>query len=80
MSDPNPLEALIGISQDFPKHSASIARKVASDDSIEREVGILQRQVNNLKNSVWVNGRVLSEKDMNAFRQVGRPVRWLSID
>ena len=80
MSDPNPLEALIGISQDFPKHSAIIARKVASDDSIEREVGILQRQVNNLKNSVWVNGRVLSEKDMNAFRQVGRPVRWLSID
>jgi len=79
MSDPNPLEALIGISQDFPKHSASIARKVAADDSIEREIGIMQRQVNNLKNSVWVNGRVLSEKDMNAFRYEALLLGYISV-
>jgi len=69
MSDPNPLSALIGISQDFPKHSASIARKVKSDEWIEREVAINQAKAD-VKSAFWVNGRIVTDKELDAFRRV----------
>lgn len=67
MSDPDPLSALIGISQDFPKHSASIARNVKVDERIEREVSINQDKTD-VKSAFWVNGRIITDKELDAFR------------
>jgi UDP-glucose:glycoprotein glucosyltransferase len=71
MSDPDPLSALIGISQDFPKHSAAIARRVKADEWLERDVANVQAKAD-VKSAFWVNGRIVADKELDAFRWVRR--------
>lgn len=67
MSQTNPLTALKQISQDFPKYSASVARQWGdAPQALIREVSDNKRKAE-LRNNVWVNGRLVSDKEMDAF-------------
>lgn len=66
MSDDAPLDALIHISQDFPKLVAGLARKAPLNESLEDDILRNQRSMR-LGNMVWVNGRFIGPLDANAF-------------
>ncbi|KAG8741941.1 hypothetical protein FRC10_002252 [Ceratobasidium sp. 414] len=71
-----PLKALTHLSQNFPKHAVSLARRWdanrteelgAKYESIEGEVQANMHAVAGAGNMAWLNGVQLSENDMNPF-------------
>jgi UDP-glucose:glycoprotein glucosyltransferase len=66
MASSNPLDALISLSQDFPKYSAAIARKVAIPDNISQKVEKLAIR-GAVEAAVFINGKVISTDSLNAF-------------
>lgn len=66
-SSSDPLEALVHLSQDFPRYSAALARRVDHNEDLLREVEINQMSAR-LGDSVWINGRNLKSTEMNAFK------------
>lgn len=66
IADDAPLDALIHISQDFPKLVAGLARKASLNESLENDVIRNQRSMR-LGNLVWVNGRYIGPLDANAL-------------
>ncbi|KAG9088588.1 hypothetical protein FS749_002047, partial [Ceratobasidium sp. UAMH 11750] len=71
-----PLKALTHLSQNFPKHAVSLARRWdanrtedlgAKYESIEGEVHANMHMVAGAGNMAWLNGVQLSENDMNPF-------------
>ncbi|WVQ70245.1 uncharacterized protein L199_008471 [Kwoniella botswanensis] len=55
-SSPNPLEALRELSQDFPKYSASLARKVQVPDEIRDKAKALLRR-GEATEAIYINGK-----------------------
>lgn len=66
MKDDEPLDALIHISQDFPKLVTGLARKIPTDESLTRDV-VINQQSMRMGNMVWVNGRFIGPLDANAI-------------
>ncbi|KAJ1311851.1 hypothetical protein OPQ81_010312 [Rhizoctonia solani] len=76
MSSEDPLKALSHLSQNFPKHAVSVARRwdpgrteelKAKHESVEAEVQANMHMVAGAGNMVWLNGVALPESDMNPF-------------
>jgi UDP-glucose:glycoprotein glucosyltransferase len=66
MSSQNPLEALVQLSQDFPKYSAAIARKVDVPQNIRARIGrMLDRGFT--QNAIYINGKAYLDDELNAF-------------
>lgn len=66
-SSPDPLSALVHLSQDFPRYSAALARRTPFNQDAILEVQTNQMNAR-LGDSVWINGRNLKSTDMDAFR------------
>lgn len=66
MASSDPLDALIALSQDFPKYSAAIARKVAIPENIQQKVAKSSMR-GSAESAIFVNGKVMSSEGLNAF-------------
>lgn len=66
MASSNPLEALIELSQDFPKYSAALARKVQIPDNIQEKATKISMR-GQAESTVIVNGKAVGGDDRNAF-------------
>lgn len=65
MGSSDPLDALLHVSQDFPKYSAAIARRVEVPEPIQRKMdGVIRRGLS--EPAMYINGKPVSE-DINAF-------------
>ncbi|QRW18757.1 glycosyltransferase family 24 protein [Rhizoctonia solani] len=76
MSSEDPLKALSHLSQNFPKHVVSVARRwdpartedlKAKHESVEAEVQANMHMVSGAGNMFWLNGVALPEADINPF-------------
>ncbi|CAE6344291.1 unnamed protein product [Rhizoctonia solani] len=76
MSSEDPLKALLHLSQNFPKHAVSVARRwdpgrteelKAKYESVEAEVQANMHMVSGAGNMIWLNGVALPEADINPF-------------
>lgn len=66
MSAPQPLDALRELSQDFPKYSAALSRRVAIPDEIARKADLLARRGAEPA-TMFINGRSYSHPELNAY-------------
>ncbi|KAI0042052.1 glycosyltransferase family 24 protein [Auriscalpium vulgare] len=62
-----PLATLKQLVQDFPKYAASLARRVVVDGAITEEIAQNAFKIQPGAISVWLNGAVVSDGDMNPF-------------
>ncbi|KAF8595370.1 hypothetical protein BDV93DRAFT_575405 [Ceratobasidium sp. AG-I] len=72
----DPLKALSHLSQNFPKHAVSLARRWDSNrteelstryENIEQEVMTNMHMLSGAGNMAWINGVQLTDNDMNPF-------------
>jgi UDP-glucose:glycoprotein glucosyltransferase len=66
MSSSQPLEALKELSQDFPKYSAALSRRVAIPDTIARKAELMARRGADPL-AIYINGRSYSHPELNAY-------------
>lgn len=66
MSSEDRLAALQHLSQDFPKYSAALARKVEVSPAIKGKVRDMM-MAGPLPPAVYINGKAFSGSDLNAF-------------
>jgi len=67
LMSPDPLKAMIHLSQNFPKYATSVARRVIVDPVLQEEL-----EHNSIKaqagiNMAWLNGFVIQDSDINPF-------------
>ncbi|KAH9924083.1 glycosyltransferase family 24 protein [Fomitopsis serialis] len=62
-----PLSILKQLAQNFPRYATSLSRQVTFDAGLAEEVENNQVVARSGTNVVWLNGVLLSEKDMNPF-------------
>ena len=67
MSQANPLETLEKISQDFPKHSSSLARLEPSTDFLDEHKSNRELYLGAGYNVIWMNGLQVDFRQMDAF-------------
>lgn len=87
-SSSDPLKALSHLSQNFPKHAVSLARRwdskrteelSAKYEGIEQEVMANMHMVSGAGSMAWINGVQLTDNDMNPFRYVAfKPISLLA--
>ena len=65
-SSSNPLEALQHISQDFPKYSAALARKVIITDAVQDKIRSMERR-GQADATIYVNGKSVMAEEITAF-------------
>ncbi|KAL7422173.1 killer toxin resistant protein [Cryptotrichosporon argae] len=66
MASSDPLTALVHLAQDFPKYSATLARRVAVSPNIQAKAAFLARR-GPVAPAVFVNGRNIKDAELNAF-------------
>lgn len=66
MSSPDRLEALKSLSQDFPKYSAAIARKVSVPEEMKQKAKDLARRGPDSP-SIYINGKAYTHPELNAY-------------
>lgn len=69
----NPLQTLVRLAQDFPKHAHKLVTQLVPDDEIDEELlsEISRNQLTKIeggKNAIWINGLLLEESDVDPFR------------
>jgi UDP-glucose:glycoprotein glucosyltransferase len=67
MGSESPSAALKELSQNFPRYSAALARKVKVDPVIEAEIDRNLNYGGKVPKGVWLNGRALKESELTAF-------------
>lgn len=67
MSSEDPFDALVRVSQDFPKHSSAITKRNASSDLVEEHRANREHLLPAGYNIVWMNGAQVEARHMNAF-------------
>lgn len=67
MKSQAPSAALKELSQNFPRYSAALARKVTVDTAVEAEVKRNFEFGGKVPKGVWLNGRALKESELTAF-------------
>lgn len=66
MSSSNPLDALQELSQDFPKYSAALSRRVPIPAAINKKADLLARRGPDSP-AIYINGKAYSHPDVNAY-------------
>ncbi|ORX39729.1 UDP-glucose:Glyco protein glucosyltransferase-domain-containing protein, partial [Kockovaella imperatae] len=66
MSSPDPLAALTHLSQDFPKYSAALARKVNVSGPISEAIGRMLSQPVPVR-GIFINGKLHAESEIDAY-------------
>jgi len=67
MQSPEPLKALMEISQNFPKYATSLARRITVDEELETELKGNWQKLQDGFSAVWLNGMVLQNSDVTVF-------------
>lgn len=67
MGSNDPLETLVQVSQDFPKHSSAISRLNISNDFVAEHANNRETFLPAGYNVVWINGMQVEPRQMNAF-------------
>lgn len=67
MSNENPFEALLKVSQDFPKHSSVISKRDASADFVDEHLKNRETFLPAGYNIIWINGMQVEPRQMDAF-------------
>lgn len=67
MSAPQPLRALFHLSQNFPKYATTIGRGAAISPEVSKELEENRGKVPPSFSSVWLNGVILQQHDVNVF-------------
>lgn len=67
MASENPLETLLKVSQDFPKHSLSITKRNASADFVTEHRTNREKLLPSGYNVIWMNGMQIEARQMDAF-------------
>lgn len=62
----NPLKAFTDLSQNLPKYTAALARKVTAPDNIKKRARINGHEYP-VSPLFLLNGKVIKEADVNAF-------------
>lgn len=70
MQSDNPLDTLVKLTQDFPKHSASIAAHNASEGFVDEHENNKKGMVPAGVNVLWMNGVQLIERQIQSFTLV----------
>jgi len=66
MSAPSPLDALRELSQDFPKYSAALSRRVPIPDAIARKAELMARRGADPL-AIYINGKSYNHPELNAY-------------
>ena len=67
MASEDPLETLLKVSQDFPKHSSTITKRNASTDFVKEHVSNRELFLPAGYNVIWMNGQQVQARQMDAF-------------
>lgn len=67
MANDNPFEALLKVSQDFPKHSSGISKRNASADFVDEHLKNRETFLPAGYNVIWMNGMQVEPRQMDAF-------------
>ncbi|EME42212.1 glycosyltransferase family 24 protein [Dothistroma septosporum NZE10] len=67
MGSETPLDTLLRLSQDFPKHSSSIAATNVSDDFLQEHIGNRDVILPPGYNVMWINGVQMMPRDIDAY-------------
>lgn len=67
MNSQEPLDTLLKLSQDFPKHSTALAARNASDAFVAEQIGNAQTMPPTVRNVLWINGLQIESRQVNAF-------------
>ncbi|KAL8945096.1 MAG: hypothetical protein Q9211_000369 [Gyalolechia sp. 1 TL-2023] len=79
MSSDEPLDTLIKVSQDFPKHSSAIARRNVSAELLAEHRNNREIVVPAGYNVIWMNGMQVEARQMDAFALLERMRRERSL-
>lgn len=66
-SSPTPLATLIHLSQNFPKYTTSLSRRVVINSSISDELQSNSLKIHKGVSVFWLNGLQIDAKDVNPF-------------
>ena len=69
MSSSNKLEALRELSQDFPKYSAALARKVTVSESLQKKVASMFMRGASSQ-AIYINGKTFDDSALDAYSYV----------
>ena len=61
----NPLQALIELSQNFPKYASELSHRVILNESLVQEIQDNSAKAQGGVNMMWLNGITIEEKDIN---------------
>jgi UDP-glucose:glycoprotein glucosyltransferase len=67
LASDNPLETLLKITQDFPKHSASLAQHVVTDEFNEEFIANRETFLPTGASVIWINGAQYDPRKVDAF-------------
>ena len=67
IANENPFEALLKVSQDFPKHSSGISKRNASADFVDEHLKNRETFLPAGYNIIWMNGMQVEPRQMDAF-------------
>lgn len=67
MSAPRPLQALVHLSQNFPKYATTVGRRVTPSPEVLSELNENWQKIPPGFSSVWLNGVILQPHDVNIF-------------
>lgn len=67
LNDPNPIETLARLSQDFPKHASTLAAQDVSQTFLTEHLGNRELMLPAGYNMMWMNGLQVSPRDVNIF-------------
>ena len=66
MASAEPLEALKQLSQDFPKYSAAIARKVSIPPNVRQKASEMMYR-DSASQAIYINGKAFQDHELNAY-------------
>jgi UDP-glucose:glycoprotein glucosyltransferase len=67
----NPIETLMQLSEDFPRHATELARKMDIDGDMQFEMAKVSRMLPKGVSMAWLNGKVIDRPDeFNPFKCV----------
>ncbi|KAF2478130.1 UDP-glucose:glyco protein glucosyltransferas-like protein [Lindgomyces ingoldianus] len=67
MKSENPLDTLLKLVQDFPKHSSAIVNHNASDEFVKEHTANRDQLLPSGYNILWINGVQIPNRDINPF-------------
>ncbi|ETN42534.1 uncharacterized protein HMPREF1541_01691 [Cyphellophora europaea CBS 101466] len=66
-SNPNPMQALLQVSTDFPKYSSFLASQDANEDFLKEHLSNREILLPSGFNALWINGLQIENRQVNAY-------------